>query len=214
LGVERIEAMARRLALEFTTALGLAPAPGIAAPVLKAASSARAAIGLASARGPLAPTATLASAVADLLEAFARAVARCPTLPRARLEALEPSLAPLVARAWAAPARLLAELAPAMTERVVAIEAAPAETELVDGRGEASAATHRDMLTYDVVVVAGRIARVAWTTPTDRRFDADGSARPALAALDRRVVGEADLALAMCALDPCVPWTVEDTVDA
>ena len=214
LGVERIEAMARRLALELTTALGLAPTPGIARPVLEAAHGVRAAIGLTAARGPLAPAATLASAVADLLDAFARAVAGCPTLPRTRLAAVEPKLAPLVARAWAAPARLLGELAPALAAFARAVKAAPAAEALVDGGGEAHATTHRGVLTYNVGVVAGRIERVSWTTPTDRRFATDGTARRALAALDRPVVARADLPLVMCALDPCVPWSIEDGVDA
>jgi len=214
LGVERIEAMARRLALELTTVLGLAPTPDIAGPVLQAAHGARAAIGLAAARGPLAPATTLVSAVADLLVAFARAVAGCPAPPGARLAAVGPTLAPLVARAWAAPARLLGELVPALTALAPAVKAAPAAEPLVDGGGEARATTHRGVLTYDVGVVSGRIERVTWTTPTDRRFATDGPARRALAALDRRVVARADLALVMCALDPCVPWSIEGSVDA
>jgi uncharacterized protein with FMN-binding domain len=214
LGVERIEAMARRVALELTTALGLAPAPAIAVPALEAARRARAALGLEAARGPLAPATTLASVVADLLDAFARAVACCPALPRARLAAVGPTLAPLVARAWTGPARLLSELAPALTALVRAVKAAPAAEPLVDGGGEASARTHRGVLTYDVGVAAGRIERVTWTTPTDCRFATDGPARRALAALDRRAVARADLALVMCALDPCIPWSIEASVDA
>jgi len=206
LGVERIEAMARRLALELTTALDLAPTPGIAGPVLQAAHGARAAIGLA---------ATLIAAVGDLLDAFARAVACSPALPRARLTAVGPTPAPpLVARVWAAPARLLGELAPALTALGPAVKAAPAAEPLVDGGGEARSTTHRGVLTHDVDVVSGRIERVTRTTPTDRRFATDGPTRRALAALDRRLLARADLVLVMCALDPCVPWSIEDGVDA
>ncbi len=214
LRVEQVEAMARRAALEFTTALRLPPAPGMAAPVLKAAGRARAALGLSSALGPLAPAATLGSAFADLREAFAQAVECCPKLPRDRLRVFRPSLVMLVTQAWAAPAKLLGELTTAIAELVPAVGAAAAEPELVEGRGRGIAATHRGLLTYDVTVVSGRVERAGSTTPTDLRFGGEGTARHILADLDRQVVAEGSLTIAMCALDPCVPWSVEEHVDA
>ncbi len=137
-----------------------------------------------------------------------------PAVPRQRLATAWAKLESLVAPAWAPPARPFEEVNAAGADLFPTTRALTAERRLAEGRGESSSLTQRGPLPYGLTLILGLVRRVAWTMPADRRFRAGGTARPILAEIDRRARSSANLKLAMLALDPDVPWSVEDRIDA
>jgi coenzyme F420-reducing hydrogenase alpha subunit len=115
------------------------------------------------------------------------------------------------------PARVVeaapASLAPAFAARLEALRKGaplPQGRSTAPGLGEASVLCARGRLTHHLLVQRGRVVDYRIDAPSARRFATGGDAAALLAACgDERAVG-----WTMQAIDPCVGWVLDETVEA
>lgn len=209
---ERVRALALRRAVAWPALFGEPVRVALAKALLAAADGLDRAVGLAGPRAALEADRSRLLEACTALEAAFRALVADPLAERLPGEAgaLGGALGRAVAHAFAerlaADRRILARvhtLAPQLVGE-------PALPPLAgSGRGRAALDTDRGRLVWTVGLRQGRLARVAWVTPTDRALQ---GGHPVLRALPgaRPALPSARLAaLAMAAVDPCWPWRLE-----
>jgi hypothetical protein len=209
---ERARALSLRRAVAWPALVGEPVRAALAKAILAAADGLARAVGLAEPRAALVAERARLLAAHDALEAALAPLARDPLAERLAAEAagLGGSLGRVVAHSLAerlaADRRLLGRVRGLVPGP--APEPAPAPL-LGSGRGSAALRTDRGRLVWGVELRQGRLASVAWVTPTDRAIRGD---HPVLQALGRARSGTSPArlaALAMAAVDPCWPWRLE-----